>query len=366
MPTRVATFNVNNLFDRPRVFQTDGPNGPTLGGVVRDIQELQALLGRDLYDAATKARIVELLTKYQFQSDNPNRWFTINEVRGSLYDVRDGRIEIRPAGRTGWVGTVELVRDVVPSACTDNTGRVIAAVRPHVMCVAEVESRLTLDHFNRAVLRRFGWTFEHTMLIDGNDRRGIDVGLMSRFPIGAMFSHIDDPDPLDNDTGKLFNRDCPEYEVCLPSGRSLWMLCNHLKSKRVQPGGDSFAEGKRTRQANRIAELLQNYDLTHDLVVVAGDMNDTPDSPALRNLLATPNLFDVLSSLKLSGPRWTIRHLRDHEQIDFLLVSQPLWEKLSAVGVERRGMYEPGSFPEIRSREDQASDHACVWAEFDI
>ena len=30
------------------------------------------------------------------------------------------------------------------------------------------------------------------MVIDGNDERGIDVGLVTRFPVGTMRSHVDD------------------------------------------------------------------------------------------------------------------------------------------------------------------------------
>ena len=39
-----------------------------------------------------------------------------------------------------------------------------------------------------------GNPFTHVMVIDGNDERGIDVGLMTRkdFPIGFMRSHVDD------------------------------------------------------------------------------------------------------------------------------------------------------------------------------
>jgi hypothetical protein len=45
--------------------------------------------------------------------------------------------------------------------------------------------------------------------IEGNDDRGIDVGLMSGFPVGTMRSHVDD---LRNNS-RIFSRDCPEYET---------------------------------------------------------------------------------------------------------------------------------------------------------
>ncbi len=363
MPIRVATFNVNNLFDRPRIFQNDGTPEPN---VLSDVQQLEKLIAKPVYDPATKDRIRAILMKYDFHTDGYNPWFTINETRGKLFGTRDDRFEILPDHASEWVGTIEFIRDVVPSASTENTGRVIAVVKPDVLCVVEVEGRLTLDHFNRNILWPMNAAFRHVMAIDGNDRRGIDVGLMSQLPLGAIYTHIDDPDPADTDTGKLFNRDCAEYEVLLPGGQSLAMLCNHLKSKRGKPGHESADDAKRQRQADHIAEVLHDYDLAQDLVVVAGDFNDTPDSPSLAKLLATPNLFDVLSSPKLKGERWTLRHREELQQTDYLLVSKPLWEKLTAVGIERRGLVGPNSFPEVRTRTDQASDHACVWADFDL
>jgi hypothetical protein len=39
-----------------------------------------------------------------------------------------------------------------------------------------------------------GQSYDHTMLINGNDERGIDVGIISRkgFEIRSMTSHVDD------------------------------------------------------------------------------------------------------------------------------------------------------------------------------
>src|SRR5437773_870695 len=80
-----------------------------------------------------------------------------------------------------------------------------------------------------------GTRYPHVMVIDGNDDRGIDVGLMSRFPIGSMRSHVDD---IENGS-LIFSRDCPEYEIALPSGSTLLVLVNHLKSKGFGRQADS-------------------------------------------------------------------------------------------------------------------------------
>ena len=45
----------------------------------------------------------------------------------------------------------------------------------------EAEDRIALLRFNDQVIREVGGQpYEHVMLIDGNDERGIDVGIMTR------------------------------------------------------------------------------------------------------------------------------------------------------------------------------------------
>ena len=63
--------------------------------------------------------------------------------------------------------------------------------------------------------------YRHVIVIDGNDGRGIDVGLMTAegYPIGPMRRHVDDRLPNGN---AVFSRDCPEYSVTTPPGPSLW------------------------------------------------------------------------------------------------------------------------------------------------
>jgi len=272
-------------------------------------------------------------------------------------------VELVAKGFADWLGGIELVRELVPAMSTDNTARVITAVKPDVLCVVEVENRFALEQFDEEVLKiGFNAALGHNMVIDGNDERGIDVGVLSRLALGSIYSHIDDTYTSAGKSYDVFSRDCPEYEVLLPSGQSLWVLCNHFKSKGY--GSQAANNKKRERQANQVKEILNKYNLKQDLVAVAGDLNDKPNSAPLAPLLSVANLFDVLDSPLLAQPRWTYRHPK--QQIDYLLVSKALNDKLAAVGIEQRGIFAPGCFPEVTSKVNQASDHACVWAEFNV
>jgi exonuclease III len=78
-------------------------------------------------------------------------------------------------------------------------------------------------------------------------------------------------------------------------------------------------------------------------------------------------------AIRDSKARWTYR---DKKQIDYLLVSQPLANAMTAAGIERRGLFQADRltkklstgpvqpFETVTSDTTDASDHAAVWAEF--
>jgi endonuclease/exonuclease/phosphatase family metal-dependent hydrolase len=114
------------------------------------------------------------------------------------------------------------------------------------------------------------------------------VGLLTKFPIRGIRTNIYDG----TSTSRIFSRDCLELDLELPDGRMLYVLCNHFVSK--MNGDPPSSRKRRLRQAQRVAEILSGYNLKRDLVIVAGDMNDTPDSPAMKPLVNLPGLHDVL------------------------------------------------------------------------
>ena len=71
------------------------------------------------------------------------------------------------------------------------------------------------------------------MLIEGNDPRGIDLGLLldnNSFPVVNTITHRYDPIPSDAHR-PLFSRDCLEVDLALSNGEKLTVYINHLKSK---------------------------------------------------------------------------------------------------------------------------------------
>ncbi len=365
MKLRLATYNLNNLFRRPKLLQLPGFSA-IARPVLKDIDELSNLLAQDSYAAATGTRIVELLTKYGFASGKGNPWFEINQAKAKLFSASKGKLTLKAAGRGDWLGWVELKAEDVDDEATRNTGRVIAAMRPDVLAVVEAESRPALERFNTQVLKPEQAALPHTLLLDGNDPRGIDVGIYSRFPLRSVRPHLDDSYVgQDNRRYRIFSRDCPEYEIELPGARTLWLLVNHFKSQGY--GSPASNNAKRLKQAERVRAILSGFNLKKDLVAVAGDFNAKPEHASIAPLLATPNLRNVCDAPVFgAAPRWTYHSGK--QQLDYLLVSAPLFAAITAVGIERRGMIASGvtPFPEVTKAANAASDHAAVWAEVEI
>jgi len=364
---RIATYNAENLFSRPKVMLYDSWEDGRQ--VLEDYAEMSSLIQRDSYDAATKSRLLTLVQRHVKGPVPPGgRRIKLNEVREKLVTASGQNMRIKPNGRGDWVGWFELVRDDIKGVEVVNTGRVIDAVRPDVLCLVEVENRPSLVRFNEQVLRHeFQLVFNHQILVDGNDDRGIDISLMSQWPILGVRSYTDVPRPGIHEP--VFSRDCPEYQVGLPNGELLIVLGNHFKSQGY--GNQAANDAKRRDQAAAVAQIYQSALQRTNLVVVAGDLNAGPDHASLAPLIQGTDLRDVMTHPTYQGLPGTYGTATNEsrQKLDYLLLSPALWALVQGVDVERRGVYAPNTFPhfpEVTSKTTQASDHACVWVDVNL
>src|SRR4029078_13218242 len=121
---------------------------------------------------------------------------------------------------------------------TRMTARVIRDIGADILCVVEAEDRPSLVRLNDETLNG---QYAEVLLVDGNDERGIDLGILVApgFSIQSIKTNVYARDA----DGEIFYRHCPQYEVTTPGGRVLHLLLNHFKS---QSGGGG---PKRARQA---------------------------------------------------------------------------------------------------------------------
>ena len=366
MALRIATFNVENLFTRPAAMAANA--GQAGQDAIEEHAELNGLILKDVFSAADKARLLALDQKYQFSALNPpsNALVFFNKIRGQLFSrSQAGVVTVVANGRADFTGWFELRVTDVSWPAIFNTGRVIAETSADIQVCVEVENRPTLLRFNDQVLGvKFNKAYPHVMLIDGNDDRGIDVGILSRFPIVAMTSHVDDRN-LNGE--RTFSRDCPEYLIELPGGQQIVILPNHFKSKR---GGNTPAMvARRKAQADRAHDIALAALNATEFVLVAGDLNDTPNSPAFPKLFQD-GFVDVQDHPTYPTDRpGTFETGTAANKIDYLIMSPGLRGVLTNTGLERRGSFHPNTFPHfdtVTGSDDEASDHHLVFADFSL
>jgi endonuclease/exonuclease/phosphatase family metal-dependent hydrolase len=369
---RLAVYNVENLFDRAKAMnlETWDEGRP----VLQRFAELNGLLGKIKYAAADKERMAELMAELGLEKNDVGPFVILRRNRGGLLKrPRGGGVVITADGRADWVGSLELRDEPINEKAMRNTARVMIDIRADVLGVVEAESRPVLSAFNLELLKALGGLpFRHVMLVDGNDERGIDVGIMSRedYPIGTIRSHVDDRLPNDQ---TIFSRDCPEYEITTPKGAHLVVMVNHLKSKGY--GDKEKSDARRKSQAQRIREIYERLTAEGvDNVAVIGDFNDTPDSDALEPLLKGTTLKDIFEhpNFDNGGYPGTYGLCNDTNKIDYILLSPSLFDKVQGGSVFRKGMW-PGSRPrrwdgykEVSRLQEAASDHAALWVDLDL
>lgn len=322
MIVKVGTFNLNNLFSRFNFKATV---------------------------SSIKKGDNALTVRYEF-SDAAN--FRLRTFMGKLVNAKDKKNTEKIANR-------------------------ILSMDLDVLAVQEVENVDILKEFNRDYL---GGLYDHIVLIEGNDPRLIDVGVMSKLPIGATGSfqtavHSSDPNK------RVFGRDLQEVEI-LNASRTMRLFTlynNHLKSHYGDDddGGQGKArnDDRRTKQAETIQRIVGQRMRSDARYIILGDMNDAPDTVPLSAMLTIDgnNLVDGLNNpteigtMKDEKPgeepantAWTHRYrasgqLPEHHLFDQIWLSSALAPALVGGFIGRR-----------RNLGGDGSDHDPAWVELDL
>ena len=259
----------------------------------------------------------------------------------------------------------------------EDTNRVaerLLAAGVDVWVVQEIENVDVLREFNREHLNG---SYEHVMVIDGNDStRFIDIGILSRRPLGGVTSYQRAFHPAVPNR-PIFSRDLVEAEILDARGRRvLTVFGTHLKSKFVDftvqnpVAAAAAAMLLRTQQAETIVRIIGQRMSTRQRYMLCGDMNDTPDSPALvayaqaglvNALTAPTEVGTVTTTVDLpASPAWTstfkaARQPRTFDLIDQIWMSPALAPRLSAAFIGRR-----------RKLARDGTDHDPAWVSLDL
>lgn len=273
-----------------------------------------------------------------------------------------------------------IVRAKNSEETSEAARRIRDVMNVDILAVQEVEHIAILRKFNSEHLNNL---YPYVALVEGNDPRLIDVGILSKFPIGTIVSHQTAVHP-DDPHRRVFSRDLLQVEILKYNGDKLLTVYNtHLKSHYVPFGQDPIqgaiqANERRRRQAETIARLISKMERPNSSFVLTGDMNDPPESEFLETMLAVDNqpIVNALENPQETRPpkpetqgqgpgpqttAWTHRYnppgpaLPEYQLYDQIWVSQALSDRLGTAHIDRR-----------QKHGGDGSDHDPAWVEIDI
>ena len=261
----------------------------------------------------------------------------------------------------------------------NNTAQAILDAAPDILAVQEIEDLHTLRIFNASFLDDY---FEQMISIEGNDRRGIDVGLLLRKGLDAeilnLRTHADEaingghvrrsigyifPEPI-------FSRDCLEADIQI-NGRPLTFLVNHFKAQDKRAAKANVT--KRRRQAERVAEIALAVEQRGRLPIVLGDLNVDRHHPVIAG---DDSLTPLLNLKNLQDPfpadTWTHYYVpaKNTSRLDYVLPHHDL--KVAETKIGRQGLttkckqYSGPRYPTIGAELTEASDHCPTSVVLDL
>lgn len=285
---------------------------------------------------------------------------------------------------------VDSVFNVLSEDDRTLTAQALADTGADVCALQEVENLITLTAFDtRYVAEWAGRPFGERILYEGNDTRGIDVGLLSRFPVLSARSHAHltygqleiAPPPRLSVNDNAFRRDCLEVDI-VKDGRALTLFICHFKSMY---GGRDRTRVVRQAEAMAVRRLISQrfVDPASEDWVVLGDFNDywevdgVPVAHSLGPLLDDGFAIDLLP-MRQANPkmRWTHHYEEDdtYGALDHMFLSPKLAEMNRHANVEvvRSGApyhasrYEGYRYPGVGWRVPKASDHCPLSARIEF
>lgn len=301
----------------------------------------------------------------------------IKRARERLTEVDDAAVAAQ----------VDSVFNVLSEDDRTLTAEALGATQAEVCALQEVENLVTLTAFDTRYLARWsGGAFEERVLLEGNDTRGIDVGLLSRLPVIHYRSHaretygrlgLKPPNGLSvNDYA--FRRDCLEADI-LKDGRVLTLFICHFKSMF---GGRRKTRAIRQAEAQAVRLIIERRfpDPAAAEWVILGDFNDyfERDGHALHDHGLRPLIEDGfavdLATHAIADPydRWTHHYNGDdtYGALDHIFLSPALALRNPRPHVRivrggtpfRARRYEGARFPGVGWSEPKASDHCPLAA----
>jgi len=182
-----------------------------------------------------------------------------------------------------------------------------------VISLQEIETQVCLD----AVMARLTDLMPYGALGEIHTVASVDVAVLSKTPLEKITGHRDDnPLPLPDGSFTVFSRELFEVQVRARNGTKVVLFATHFRSK----SNDDPA--RRLAEAQVSAQVVSGFGAAEPtaLVLLGGDLNDTPGSPPLNALVVDGGLVRVADDVPLADQA-TYRYQGNGQAIDHLLLA---------------------------------------------
>jgi endonuclease/exonuclease/phosphatase family metal-dependent hydrolase len=194
-----------------------------------------------------------------------------------------------------------------------NISRVIKAANPDILVLQEIENKNVLNKLVTRGLKGQGYQFQ--VLIEGDDSRGIDVAILSRYPLQKAKHHS-----IIHNGQILDTRGILEAHFSVLN-QDVVVFANHWPSQ-------SNPSEERISSAKRLEQLAQN--LRTDLVVAMGDFNSL-DSDSPNPYLEMPSFLDLEKLARKLNP----------DLLPGTRYKNNLWSSIDRIFIHRDSVLKP-------------------------
>ncbi len=244
-----------------------------------------------------------------------------------------------------------------------------------VVALQECTSRETLDDFMKT--RGLSENYKYVAHVPGNDGRGVNVAVISKYPFTEVVSHKDVTFPLADGSGDTkFSRDFLRVDIDVDGkpGADVSLYTTHSKSRRPSAPGQISSDTKRLSEGRAMRDIAETEmkQFPGRLFVLTGDFNDNTDDASVQAVLnpggGREEWVDSLAGKPDSERNtWPANPKRNNgfapEQFDHMIFPKSMSNRLVNSQVHR---YTQSDSTDTRWVSSTASDHLMITSEFNL
>lgn len=365
---KIASFNVQNLFHRDRVFIEQSINK----SISNWINEFDNLLLKTNEGLFSMDRLRELSCLLKLDKTDLSPYFIIRRQDGELYiKGMDHQNEVKAEELTNWNGWIKIHTLPISSIATEHKAQVIKDIDPDLLILQEIEDRVSLEEFNNLILPQVNCTpFEHCILIPSSEGKGREQALLLKngYVLDSIKFHI-------IDTSDVPSHELIEYTIITKERDIIHILSAYFYDNRLNIEKASEVRKQQALSVSKIYKELQVNGKNN--VIITGTLNAPSYCNSLAPLLQNTDLKDITkhasfevdydNGIDASYHRMgAYRQGVNIKQKDYMLLSPTLFQTLNDSGINRKAMWsferpQWSNYKTIKLKRDAASEHPALW-----